>query len=158
MSSSVVYRWFRGKDELVAACVTEALEGVVDALEETLLIEPPVSPAEAVRRLLVATLQQTSHDGDDLTAVIVQAWAEAMRDPSVRDLLGAHYARIRDGLTELVRRHQRAGTMPANLDPEAVARPLFALIPGFIVQHLVLGAEGTGTYAAAAEQLLRVGA
>src|SRR5437868_24098 len=43
VSSSVIYRWFSGKEELVAACVAEALEGVVAVLEETLRIEPPVS-------------------------------------------------------------------------------------------------------------------
>lgn len=157
VSSSVVYRWFSGKDELVAACISEALEGVVDVLDETLLIEPPVPIVEAVRRVITATLERTSHEGEDLTAVIVQAWAEAMRAPSVRNLLGGHYTRIRDGLAQLVRRHQAAGTMPEGLDPEAVARPLFSLIPGFIVQHLVLGAEGVQAYADAVDQLLGPG-
>lgn len=155
VSSSVVYRWFTGKDEIVAACVSEALTGVVEVLEATLRIEPPVSLADAVRRMVEATLEKTSHEGDELTAVVVHAWAEAMRDPAVRDLLGSLYIRIREGLAELVRRHQAAGTMPADLDPEAVARPLFSLIPGFIVQHLILGAEATDVYAGAVEQLLR---
>jgi AcrR family transcriptional regulator len=153
ISSSVVYRWFSGKDELVAACIAEALEGVVDALEETLRIEPPVTLADAVRRVVEATRAQTVHDGDDLSAVVVQAWAEAMRDPSVRSLLGGLYLRIRNGLAELVHRHQVAGTLPASLDADAVAHPLFSLIPGFIVQHLILGTEDTGAYAAAVEQL-----
>jgi TetR/AcrR family transcriptional regulator, transcriptional repressor of aconitase len=154
VSSSVVYRWFSGKDELVAACISEALGGVVEVLEEISRIEPPVPVMEAVRRVLAAALEQTVHDGDDLTAVVVQAWAEAMRDPSVGDLVGTLYARVRNGLAELVRRHQAAGTMPPDLDAEAVAHPLFSLIPGFIVQHLVLGPEEPGSYAAAAEQLL----
>jgi AcrR family transcriptional regulator len=154
VSSSVVYRWFSGKDELVTACISEALGGVVEVLEQTLRIEPPVPVAEAVRRVLAATLERTVHDGDDYTAVIVQAWAEAMRSPAARDLVGALYSRIRAGLAELVRRHQAAGTMSPGLNPEAVAHPLFALIPGFIVQHLVLGPEEPDAYAAAIEQLL----
>ena len=154
VSSSVVYRWFRGKEELVAASISEVLEGVVDVLEETLQVEPPLPVTEAVRRVLAAMLERMTQDGEDLTAIVVQAWAEAMRDPSVKALLGALYTRIRDGLAELVRRHQALGTMPPGLNPEAVARQLFSLIPGFVVQHLVLGPEGMDTYAAAGEQLL----
>jgi AcrR family transcriptional regulator len=154
VSSSVVYRWFSGKDELVAVCIGEVLQGVVEVLEETLRIEPPVPVTEAVRRTLAAILARTTQDGEDLTAIIVQAWAEAMRDPAVKDLLGALYTRIREGLAELVVRHQAVGTMSPNLDPDAAARQLFSLIPGFIVQHLVLGAEALETYVGAGEQLL----
>ncbi|HZZ48255.1 MAG TPA: TetR/AcrR family transcriptional regulator [Pseudonocardia sp.] len=154
ISSSVIYRWFSGKDELVAVCISEALQGVVEVLEETLLIEPPVPIAEAVRRIIGAVLAQTGEDGQELTAIVVQAWAEAMRDPAVKELLGALYIRLRSGLAELVRRHQRAGTMSPDLDPNAASHHLFALIPGFIVQHLVIGPEDLAAYTAASEQLL----
>jgi hypothetical protein len=43
--------------------------------------------------------------------------------------------------------------MAADLDPEAVAHQLFSLIPGFVVQHLVLGPEDLDTYAAGARLL-----
>ena len=153
ISSSVVYRWFRGKEELVEASISEVLEGVVEALEEALQVEPPLPVTEAVRRVLTAILERTTQDGEDFTAIIVQAWAEAMRDQSVKDLLAALYTRIRDGLAELVGRHQAAGTMAPDLDPEAVAHQLFSLIPGFVVQHLVLGPEDLDTYAAGARLL-----
>jgi AcrR family transcriptional regulator len=154
VSSSVFYRWFSGKDELVAVCISEALQGVVEVLEETLLIEPPVSASEAVRRILAAAFAQTTDNGEELAAIVVQAWAEAMRDPAVKDLLASLYTRIRDGLAELVRRHQAAGTMSPDLDPQAASRQLFALFPGFIVQHLVVGPEDLDAYAASSERLL----
>jgi AcrR family transcriptional regulator len=153
ISSSVVYRWFRGKEELVEASISEVLEGVVEALEDALQVEPPLPVTEVVRRVLAAILARTTQEGEDFTAIIVQAWAEAMRDQSVKDLLATLYTRIRDGLAELVRRHQAAGTMAADLDPEAVAHQLFSLIPGFVVQHLVLGPEDLDTYAAGARLL-----
>jgi AcrR family transcriptional regulator len=146
VSTSVVYRWFSGKDELVGACIGEVLQGVVEELEQTLRIEPPVPLMDAVRRMLTGILARTTKDGEDLTAIVVQAWAEAMRDPSVKNLLGTVYTRMREGLAELVVRHQEAGTMSPDLNPEVAARQLFSLIPGFIVQHLVLGAEGLETY------------
>jgi AcrR family transcriptional regulator len=154
VSSSVIYRWFSGKDELVAVSISEALQGVVEVLDETLRIEPPVPVADAVRRILASMLARTGEDGEQYTAIVLQAWAEAMRDPAVKDLLAAFYARIRDGLAELVRRHQAAGTMSPELKPEATARHLFSLIPGFLVQHLVIGPEDLATYAEVSGQLL----
>ncbi|HTK67713.1 MAG TPA: TetR/AcrR family transcriptional regulator [Pseudonocardia sp.] len=154
VSSSVVYRWFSGKDELVEVCISEVLRGVLEELDETLLIEPPVPVTEAVRRVLAAILARTRDGDEDISAIIVQAWAEAMRTPAVKELLGALYTRIREGLAELVERHQAAGTMSPDLNPEAAARDLFSLVPGFIVQHLVLGAEDLDTYAAAGGPLL----
>jgi AcrR family transcriptional regulator len=154
ISSSVIYRWFSGKDELVAVSISEALQGVIEVLEETVRIEPAVPVAEAVRRVLAAMLAQTGEGGEEFTAIILQAWAEAMRDSAVKDLLVEFYVQIRGGLAELVKRHQSAGTMSADLNPEAAARHLFALIPGFMVQHLVMGPEDLASYAAVSEQLL----
>jgi AcrR family transcriptional regulator len=156
VSSSVVYRWFSGKDELVAVSISEALGGVVEELEETLRIEPPVPIGEAVRRVLTAIFAQTADNGEDQAAIVLQAWAEAMRDPAVKDLLGTLYTRLRDGLAELVRRHQAAATMPPDLEPQAVARQLFSLIPGFLMQHLVMGSEDLTAFAATTERLLSV--
>jgi AcrR family transcriptional regulator len=154
ISSSVIYRWFSGKDELVAVCISEALGNVVEVLEATLRVEPPVSVAEAMRRIIAGAFAQTSDGGEELAAIVVQAWAEAMRDPAVKGLLAAHYTRIRDGLAELVEHHQAAGTMSTDLDPSGVARQVFSLFPGFIVQHLVVGPEDLAAYAAVSEQLL----
>jgi AcrR family transcriptional regulator len=155
-SPSVVYRWFRGKDDLVIAAVTEALQGVIDVLNETLQEDPPPPLANAIERILTATLVRLNRDGRDLTALAVHTWTEALRNPEIHQLVAELYTQIRNGLAELVHRHQRAGTIPADIDPHAAARPLFALIPGFVVQRLLLGPEEPASYAAAISAILRV--
>jgi AcrR family transcriptional regulator len=156
VSSSVVYRWFRGKDELVAACVAEAVQGGVDELELTLRVDPPVPLADAVERVVTAMLARTVRGDQDLSALAIQAWTEALRIADIHDLVGSLYGRIRAGLADLIRRHVAAGTAPPEIDPEAAAQPLFALIPGFLVQRLLLGAEDPHNYARAAASVLRV--
>jgi AcrR family transcriptional regulator len=156
VSSSVVYRWFRGKDELVAACVAEAVQGGVDELELTLRVDPPVPLADAVERVVTAMLARTVRGDQDLSALAIQAWTEALRIADIHDLVGSLYGRIRAGLADLIRRHVAAGTAPPEIDPEAAAQPLFALIPGFLVQRLLLGAEDPHDYARAAASVLRV--
>jgi TetR/AcrR family transcriptional regulator, transcriptional repressor of aconitase len=155
-SPSVVYRWFRGKDELVVAAVTETLQGMVDILDEALREEPPPSLAEAIERILDATLTWLNRDGQDLTALAVHAWTEAMRNPEIHQLVAGLYTQLRNGLAELVRRHQDIGAIRAEIDATEAARPLFALIPGFFVQRLLLGAEEPDSYAAAISTILRL--
>src|SRR5882757_302878 len=75
-SPSVVYRWFRGKDELVTAVVVEALCGLLDAQRELLLRDPPPTLAEAVEHILVTAAARTTRDGEDLSALAVQTWTE----------------------------------------------------------------------------------
>jgi AcrR family transcriptional regulator len=154
-SPSVVYRWFRGKDELIVAAVTEVYEGVTDVMNDLLQTDPPPPLADAVERVLTVTLARTSRDGQDLTALAVQAWSEALRDPTVHQLVTGHYHKLRDGLAELIRRHQAAGTISAHVCAHAAAHALFAMIPGFILQRLLLGTGDPKTYAEAARAILR---
>lgn len=154
LSASVVYRWFRGKEELIAASVTDVLDVTLAELEAVLGAPTPVPPGRAIGRLLTAAVGHATQGDDDLIALAVQAWTEALRNPSVNREVVSRYRRIHDGLAELVRQHQRAGSLPAGIDPDAAAGPLYALIPGFIVQHLLLGPLDATAYAAACSALL----
>lgn len=156
LSPSVVYRWFRGKDELVLATVRDTLQGIVDTVDETAALEPLPPLGDAIERILSATLARVSHDGQDLSALAAHVWTEALHNPEVRHLVGDLYTQVRTSLAELVRRHQSAGTVSADIDADAAARPLFALIPGFIVQHQLLGPEDPAAYATAINAILRV--
>ncbi|GAA5165242.1 TetR/AcrR family transcriptional regulator [Pseudonocardia eucalypti] len=155
LSPSVVYRWFRGKDELVLETVRDTIQGIADAVDEAAAQDPPPALSEAIEGVLTATLARVSDDGRDLSALAVHIWTEALRTPEIEHLLADLYGRIRTSLADLVRRHQAAGTLPADIDADAAARPLFALLPGFLVQRLLLGPENTKTYAAAIATILR---
>ncbi|HEY4008147.1 MAG TPA: TetR/AcrR family transcriptional regulator [Pseudonocardia sp.] len=155
VSTSVFYRWFRGKDELVIATVTDVLRGMVVVLDDILEVDPPPPLADAVERVLAATLTRMTRDGHDTTALAVQVWTEALRNPEIHQLIAHCYEQLRDRLAELIRRHQALGAIPAEVDPRMVARPLFSLFPGFVVQRLLLGPEDPKLYAQAAQALLR---
>jgi len=155
VSPSVLYRWFSGKDELINATVAEVLQGLVDGLDELLQLDPPPSLAETLERVLSRILAQATPGGPDLTALAVQTWTEALRDPQIHALVADRYRKLREGLAELIRRHQAAGALPADLDPDAAAAPLFSMLLGFALQRLLLGPEDPATYAQAAGALLR---
>lgn len=155
VSPSVVYRWFRGKDELISATVSEVLQGLVDVMDELLELDPPPPLADAIERVLTRTLTRFSDGETDLTALAIQAWTEALRNPDINSLVAGRYRQMRAGLAELVRRHQATGELPPDLDPEAAAAPLFSMLPGFVLQRLLLGPEDATSYARAAGALLR---
>jgi AcrR family transcriptional regulator len=153
-SPSVVYRWFRGKDELVTAVVLEALAGLLEAERELLRREPPPTLADAVEYILTSAVAWTTRSGEDLSALAVQTWTEALRSPEVHELVAGQLHQLRDGLAELIRRQQALGAIPAGVDADAAARPLFALFPGFVLQRVLFGPEDPLVYARAASALL----
>jgi AcrR family transcriptional regulator len=107
-----VYRWVSGKDELLAAAVRETLEGGLAVLAEALEVDPPPSLAKTLELILAANLAR----GQDLTPIAVQVWAEALTSPTIRRLVADLYTQLRDGLAELIRRHQDSGAISAAAD------------------------------------------
>jgi AcrR family transcriptional regulator len=156
-SPSVVYRWFRSKDELVSAVIVEALAGVVATMTEIRSTEPPPSLPDALRRLLESALAQTAQGDQDLMALPLQAWTEALRNPEVNALVVQPYQELLDGLADLVKRHQARGNIGIEVDHTDLARPLFSLIPGFLMQNLLIGPVDPARYVASFSALLEPG-
>ena len=62
-----------------------------------------------------------------------------MRDPAVADLAAGSYRELRSRFSDLARRAQAAGQVPANVDSEQLGALRFGLAPGYILQRLLLG-------------------
>lgn len=135
MSSSAVYRYFRSKDELIDATTEEGLARVrgifVDLLDRT----PCPSPAETVRLLAGELHSRTDHADYDMTRIALTAWAEALRNPRLRDRARELYLETQDHIQELVRRWRADGHVPEGADTRAAAATLFTLMHGMIVMH-----------------------
>jgi AcrR family transcriptional regulator len=135
MSSSAVYRYFSGKDELIDATAGEGLALVRDMFAGALTEDPVPTPAEILAMLLSDLRGHTENPDYDLSRIAIQSWAEAMRRPALRERSRELYLQARDQLTLLARRWQRDGLLAEDADPRAVATVLFTLLPGLIVSH-----------------------
>ncbi|AKA01949.1 transcriptional regulator [Streptomyces noursei ZPM] len=135
MSSSAVYRHFRSKDELVRASAESGLGLVRDTFARLLAQRPTPSPAETLATLVDELRARTEHPRYDMTSLAVQAWAEALGNPQVRDLSHEQYTQARQRLTELAERWKAEGHLHPDADPAAAASVLFALMPGLIISH-----------------------
>ena len=137
LSAGAVYGYFRSKQELILAIADKALGYLDLALDDVLGMEPVPSPVD-VTRYLTHTIAARADSGPvDLTRVVVAAWAEAVRDDTVRAAVAERIGQLRHRYADLIRAQQAAGVIDPTADPEVVAKSLFGVMPGFVLQRLV---------------------
>ena len=154
LSAGAVYRYFRSKDELIEAIVDRVLGRAAERFERLLEEESAPEPAEAVATAVDLVVSIGGAGPVDLTRVAVQAWAEALRNPSVAAVAGNAYATMRGYFVEVARRAQRAGRLPAEAHPAELGAALFSLVLGFLLQRLLLGDVEPEAYVAAVRVLM----
>jgi AcrR family transcriptional regulator len=125
LSPGAVYRYFKGKEEIVQAIAAETLGGFAAALQTG----PRGRPDEIFERLLdtIDAVEQR----DQRMRLALQVWGEAMVNPRV----AAFVRRAVDGLRERI-----AAELDCP-DPDATARVLVALAQGSVVQRDLYGED-----------------
>lgn len=139
LSVGAIYSYFSGKDELIRLTCDQIATRGLDELAERLA--PTRTTAERLAiaiRLFVETIDD--YDGDPGQITLVQAWAEADREPGVREMLAARRERLAGAGQLLLRQGILAGELPAGLDVDAVTRGLLALLDGLMLQRIEAGA------------------
>jgi AcrR family transcriptional regulator len=137
LSAGAVYRYYAGKDDLIAAVAAEAFGSVEDLFGRLLADGASPSPREVVGRYLDALVDPSTFGGLDLGALLLQAWAQAVRTEPIRVVAEAVLGRIREGFVEATRRWQAAGNLPAGIDPQSVGTAMLACAQGLLLQRLI---------------------
>lgn len=154
MSAGAVYRYFRSKDELIEAAADRVLTAAQSTFAGLLADDAVPTPAEAVATV-VAMADRIAGGGDiDISRVAVQAWSEALRNERVHATAAHAYGMIRAHFVEVARRNVAAGRLPAGTDPQTAGQVLFALVPGYLLQRLVLRDVDPASYGEGASALL----
>ncbi|WP_111604757.1 TetR/AcrR family transcriptional regulator [Streptomyces sp. Amel2xB2] len=143
LSAGAVYRYFRSKEEIVAAVAAETLESVRVSYAAIAAADPPPTPDEligAVLSRLRVLLGDT--DGDDqraLPQLLMQVWGETLRNPEVARVLADGYHGLLGQWIALVEAYQSRGWVDPGADAEHVARTLIATVQGYFVQQALFG-------------------
>jgi AcrR family transcriptional regulator len=132
LSAGAIYRYFRSKEDIVAAIAAEHHAAEAAALAEA----GGGDVAAALRHLVGVSLGRLADPAEQRwRRVTVQVWGEALRNERVMGI-------VRGGLDEpvqilagLFRRGQRDGTLPAALDPDGAARVCASIFQGLVLQQ-----------------------
>ncbi|WP_329123330.1 TetR/AcrR family transcriptional regulator [Streptomyces sp. NBC_01353] len=141
LSAGAVYRYFRGKDELIAAIAAEAFAGIRGAFEEASQSTPPPSPDVLLGAVMRIFLEERIPGGDSraFARLIIQVWSETLRDEHLFQTLAAGYDGMREAWASLVEAYRANGLMRADVPADHVARTMIAIAQGFIAQQALFG-------------------
>ncbi|WP_165987432.1 TetR/AcrR family transcriptional regulator [Streptomyces sp. YIM 98790] len=141
LSAGAVYRYFRSKDEMIAAIVTGVLETLGSSFAERTRDPVPLRPADMVMQVVERMWRLLAERGIT-PGLIVQVWAETTRNPQLADRLRQGFTVVLDAWTAIVRRYQELGWLDPAVPPVNVARTMVSTVQGFILQMAVLGDPG----------------
>jgi AcrR family transcriptional regulator len=141
LSAGAVYRYFRGKEELIAAIAAEAFEGIRGAFEEASKTTPPPTPDVLLGSVLRLVLEERIPGGDRqaFARLILQVWSETLRNEHLFQILSQGYHGMREIWGGLVEAYRANGLMAADVPADRVARTLIATAQGFIAQQALFG-------------------
>ncbi|MEU1179021.1 TetR/AcrR family transcriptional regulator [Streptomyces sp. NPDC005820] len=143
LSAGAVYRYFSGKEELIAAIVSEVLGQVRTSFEEAARLDPPPPPdvlvTEVLGRTLAARASLTVDGKPAFPRLVVQVWTETLRNDELAAILREGYCAVRAAWGRIVEVYQAAGTMRADVPPDHVARTMIAVVLGFLAQQSLFG-------------------
>jgi AcrR family transcriptional regulator len=139
LSSGAVYGYFKGKEDLIKAIAGRALGGFSELLSGIANGPAPVTVAGAVRAMVDEVERLGVESDGAFPKVVMHAWSEAARDPEVLRIVGENVDRVHAAWIEVLRRASADGNLTGPGRDSDMARVLIGLMPGFVLQGLLLG-------------------
>ncbi|MEV6322389.1 TetR/AcrR family transcriptional regulator [Nocardia sp. NPDC051787] len=155
LSAGAVYRYFKSKDELIAALATQTTVSLRVAMDQAIRRDPLPTPAELITAIAEEVVRRSGPDGP--VRLAPQAWALALVNPEAGAMVRETMFAMRAMWVIYVQRMCEQGWLPADADVDAVAKAIIGFLPGFILQHLILGDLDPETLARGVRTLLPYG-
>lgn len=133
LSTSAMYRYFKGKDDIILNAITASLTAFASRLQP-LVADASLDPPHFVERLLDTIETFAARNGFNLLPIAVHGWSEAQRNDQVRAVMVSAYGGFRRLLATRVQGWQAAGLVDRKVAPEDAAQALQSLVLGYIVQ------------------------
>lgn len=133
MSPGALYRYFPGKEAIIAGLV----EMDRDMIQHNLRGLPPdLGFAATLQHMMDVTMGELQTN-EGLLAIWSEISSEATRNPAVAALLSAHYQFIESLIAGLVEAGLKRGELRAGLDPVATARFIMATHDGMMTRRAI---------------------
>jgi AcrR family transcriptional regulator len=136
LSAGAVYRYFKSKNEIIEANIASVVAELQAFFHELVRTDPPLPIDELVERLAVRLAELSDEDGP--LRLAPEAWALAVHEPEIARYVAENLGRVRDTWTYYLGRLVDAGLLPPGTDVAAAGKALFAIMPGFLLQRLIV--------------------
>lgn len=137
LSAGAVYRYFPSKEAIILAIAHDSLAEMTAAIDVMTAHDPPPPLEVAVEALTGMVLRMEKER--DFARIIIQLWSESVRNPAIKEQIVAIIKAARGRFSDLVRAHQRNGTISKHIPAEDITATLASVFPGFILQHVLVG-------------------
>ncbi|KRV49782.1 TetR family transcriptional regulator [Wenjunlia vitaminophila] len=136
LSAGAVYRYFRGKEEIIAAIAMETLGDVRTAFDAVLAADP-TPPLDEILGRVLWQVGSTGEPGEARARarLILQVWSETLRNAELAAALERGFTEMAGAWQGLVESYQRSGRIRADIPAEQVARTLLGLVQGYLSQQ-----------------------
>jgi AcrR family transcriptional regulator len=138
LSVGAIYTYFSGKEALfLQSCDLISARGLDELAQRLASASTTAERLTIAIGLYVETIDE--YQGAPGQISLVQAWAEADREPGVRAMLAARRERLVGAGQVLLYQGIASGELPAWLDVDAVTRAFLALLDGLLLQRIEAG-------------------
>lgn len=131
LSAGAVYRYFAGKEDIIAAIAEQAIAAIRAAFESD---ADELSIGQILDRTLAAADERA--EVDDLGRLALQVWAEAARSETLRLRLSEAVRETREILRDRIERQYGPDV---DVDADAIAAVVVALLPGYLHTKVIVG-------------------
>ncbi|TDD83630.1 TetR/AcrR family transcriptional regulator [Actinomadura rubrisoli] len=136
LSAGAVYRYFKSKNAIIEAIMSTVIGDLHTYFDELVRRDPLPPLDEVVVRLASKVVSLAGENGP--VRLAPQAWGLAMCDAELGRYARDTIVNLRGTWTFYARRLVEAGLLPPDTDVQAAGKTLFGLMPGFVLQHLIL--------------------
>ena len=135
LSAGAVYRYFSGKEHIIAASCLESQQGIVDLIREAKSQGKP--PLKTLDFIIEHGMNMLGGDAfREPTMMNVQVWSEAMRSEAVKEaLLAVTFNTLGLAFAELFQEAQGKGEVDPQLDPRALGITVMAMFHGLVLHR-----------------------
>ncbi|WP_433370729.1 TetR/AcrR family transcriptional regulator [Actinoplanes sp. CA-142083] len=150
LSVGAVYRYFKSKNDIIAAIASTVVGGIQLHIEDVAARRLPLT--DSMSLILEEVERQTGPGG--FLPIALQVWAEATLDPAIGAIVKERYEALRDSMRVLIVHAIESGELPAGADVDATTAAFYSLLPGYALQRLLTGRPDRDTYLAGIRTLI----
>src|SRR5215467_4558273 len=154
LSTGSVYRYFKGKDELIGAAFSAATLEIGEAVAPVLAGPKSDPPSQLAEKLLAAWAGYAQAGvgaaaGLDRMPVALHGWSYAQTDTELKAALQTGLRGFREACIPFIKQWQADGVVAASADPDAVAQLILSIVLGFVAQRSLTGDADIHAHASA---------